>query len=221
MAQIIPGILEHTIDHLQEKLSRLDGLVDEVHIDLVDEQFAQIARQKNVDAKPNLTLDEIEKANVSIAYSLHLMTIFKNISDIKNYCLSGAQGLVVYYDAYFDTREMLDTIKTYNKQVALALEPETEIYEIEPYLDLVDYVLVMGYQSGKAEQIFIPAVLDKIEQLHHLLPDLIIGVDGGIEVGVANQAVKAGANFLVVNSAIFGKPDTKAAIDVLLTDTLS
>lgn len=221
MVQIIPGILEYSINNLREKIDRLDSLVDEIHIDLVDEQFAKLASQKGVDARPSLTLDEIEKANLPMAYSLHLMVIFKNIDDIKNYCLGNARGLIVYYDAYFNTREMLETIRSHNKQAALAIEPETQIYEVEPYLDLVDYVVVMGYQSGKSGQQLIPSIFAKIEQLHQIAPDLIIGIDGGISTDNSKRALTAGATLLIVNSAIFGQDDIKVAIDALANNTLS
>jgi ribulose-phosphate 3-epimerase len=78
-------------------------------------------------------------------------------------------------------------------------------------LDIVDYVLVMSVNPGFGGQLFIPRSLDKVRQLERLRKerglDFAIEIDGGITAENVGDVAKAGANWLVIGSSVFGKPD--------------
>ncbi|KKR25417.1 MAG: ribulose-phosphate 3-epimerase, partial [Candidatus Peregrinibacteria bacterium GW2011_GWE2_39_6] len=76
----------------------------------------------------------------------------------------------------------------------------TEVKLIEPYLELVDQVLVMSVHPGFGGQAFIEDSLLKIKRLRELKSSLDICVDGGINLETAQKCLKAGANVLVVGS---------------------
>ena len=48
--------------------------------------------------------------------------------------------------------------------------------------------------------------------------DIALEVDGGVAPGTARQVVEAGARVLVAGSAIYAKPDYRAAIAALRAD---
>ena len=78
-------------------------------------------------------------------------------------------------------------------------------------LDLVDLILVMSVNPGFGGQKFIPAMLDKIQAVRHMVAgrNIDIEVDGGITPETAGAVATAGANVLVAGSAVFKntKPD--------------
>src|SRR5205823_6381170 len=86
---------------------------------------------------------------------------------------------------------------------------------VEPYLELVDLLLVMSVHPGFGGQAFIPQVLTKVEAAREAVSKhglkLDIQIDGGINPETAPLAAKAGADILVAGSAIFLQPDPAAA----------
>jgi ribulose-phosphate 3-epimerase len=74
----------------------------------------------------------------------------------------------------------------------------------------------MTVNPGFGGQKFIASVLSKIETLRKLIEkrrlNVDIEVDGGINSQTAPQVVKAGANVLVIGSAIFHKKDPLKAL---------
>jgi ribulose-phosphate 3-epimerase len=95
------------------------------------------------------------------------------------------------------------------------MNPPTPFEAVEPYLELIDLLLVMSVHPGFGGQAFIPSVLPKVERARELIDrhgyDCDIQIDGGIGVDTAPLASSAGANVLVAGSAIFLQPDPPAA----------
>ncbi len=88
----------------------------------------------------------------------------------------------------------------------LALDTDDEIVDIANYLDsgLVKQVLVMTVKAGAGGQMFQPAQLGKVTALKAAYPDVVVGVDGGVNPGNICRVREAGADFAVAGSAIFG-----------------
>ncbi|MBR3206184.1 MAG: ribulose-phosphate 3-epimerase, partial [Bacillus sp. (in: Bacteria)] len=65
-----------------------------------------------------------------------------------------------------------------------------------------------------------PSVLSKVKEVKTLseqkgLTDLLIEIDGGVNVETAKSCKEAGANLLVAGSAVYGKDDRAAAIQAI------
>ena len=99
--------------------------------------------------------------------------------------------------------------------VGLALNPETDVQTIMPFVDQLDYVLIMSVHPGFGGQSFIPEVLDKVRFLRENFPDLEIQIDGGINAETSKEAVQAGVTNLVAGSFIFGAEDRETQISFL------
>ena len=91
------------------------------------------------------------------------------------------------------------------KKAGVALNPGTPVSAIEPVINIVDLILVMSVNPGFGGQAFIPAAIEKIEQVRALVAGrpIDIEVDGGITPETAPKVVAAGANVLVAGSAVF------------------
>jgi ribulose-phosphate 3-epimerase len=86
------------------------------------------------------------------------------------------------------------------------------VSSIENVVDIIDLVLVMSVNPGFGGQAFIPAAIEKVEQVRALVAGrpIDIEVDGGITPETAPKVIAAGANVLVAGSAVF-KGGTKQA----------
>jgi len=98
----------------------------------------------------------------------------------------------------------------------VVLNPATPVAAVEPVLDLCDLVLVMSVNPGFGGQSFIRSQLAKIAALRAMIEesgrDIALQVDGGVTAETARDCVAAGADVLVAGTAVFGKPDYRAAI---------
>jgi ribulose-phosphate 3-epimerase len=97
----------------------------------------------------------------------------------------------------------------------LAVNPETPVEALAPYLADLDLALCMTVHPGFSGQAFLRESPDRIWQLRRLIdqhhPECELEVDGGIDGTTGAIAVKAGANVLVAASAIFHAPGGPAA----------
>jgi ribulose-phosphate 3-epimerase len=105
-------------------------------------------------------------------------------------------------------------IKLLNKKdwsAGIALDPDEQVESVVPILNELDLVLVMSVRPGFSGQEFIPEMLAKVKTLatHRKKNKLKfrIAVDGGINEDNIVDVVKAGADDLVVSSAIFKAKD--------------
>lgn len=78
----------------------------------------------------------------------------------------------------------------------------------------------MTVNPGFGGQAFIPSVLSKVKEVKTLseqkgLTDLLIEIDGGVNVETAKSRKEAGANLLVAGSAVYGNDDRAAAIQAI------
>lgn len=92
-------------------------------------------------------------------------------------------------------------------KAGLAVNPETDVKELVPYLEDVEMILIMSVHPGFGGQKFIPESLDKIREVRAMLNeknlDTDIQVDGGIYVENVREVLDAGANVIVAGSAVF------------------
>ena len=83
--------------------------------------------------------------------------------------------------------------------------------------DDLDLVLIMSVYPGFGGQKFIPATVERLHTLQSLVKnrnhDLLIQVDGGIDSTTIPLVLEAGANVLVIGSAIFRQKDIGTAVE--------
>ena len=197
--KIIPVLLEPTVQETQEKLDKLIGVCDSVQIDIVDTYFAN---------NETISVGGIKKLRTQIPYVLHLMVLLKgNILD--KYLETQASGLTIYKRAVDNLSSAISKIKASGKKVGLALDIEDEVDEVEGVLDRLDFVLVMGVPTGFAGQKFKEEVLPKISAIHSYLPDLEVGIDGGVDEDIIKLAKAEGADFVCTNTHFWTRGDPK------------
>ena len=93
----------------------------------------------------------------------------------------------------------------------MAIKPDTPVEAMTPYLPTIDLALCMTVYPGFGGQAFLPESPARITRLRQLIdqynPRCDLEVDGGIDPRTAPDALRAGANVLVVGTGIFRHPD--------------
>jgi ribulose-phosphate 3-epimerase len=170
-----------------------------LHVDIMDGQFVPPITfgpmiVKAITPLSNLVLD------------VHMMVVnpsryFRELSDC------GAQSISFHIETSDDILNDLNHLSDLGIIRSLAINPETSIDKIIPYINHIDQILIMSVNPGYGGQSFIPDSLNKIsamkEKLNELNSSVTIQVDGGINSKNLEQVICAGADSVVAGSGIF------------------
>jgi ribulose-phosphate 3-epimerase len=202
MQKVIPAILTDDPTELRNGLKALRNQTKWVQIDIMDGKFV-----------PNgsINLFELGEAYQFFNLEIHLMVENpeKYFSDCKE---MGAKRVIFHAEATDDIASVLDYMTQYPFQRAIALNSDTAVSIIAPYIDKLDSVLLMSVHPGLQAQSFIEHALSKILEIRKLKQDIIIGLDGGINETNIKKVFDAGADYVGVGSAIMQAEDPAAAL---------
>lgn len=210
--EIIPAVIPKSLEELQATARIVEPHCAWLHVDVMDGVFVL-----NTTIQDPLLLHQLE---TKLKLEAHLMVLAK--PEVRNAWFDSPVERLIWHIEAFDSpdeaRRTVESTKAIGKQAGLALNPETPLSAVEPYLDKLDTVLVMSVKPGFAGQQFDEAVIPKIQSLRQKWSSGIISVDGGIRVGTARRVVAAGARRLAAGSALFGADDFGEALRVLRED---
>jgi ribulose-phosphate 3-epimerase len=204
--KIAPSILAADFARLADDVARVRSESDLLHVDVMDNHFV-----------PNLTIGppvvRSLRQHTDLFLDCHLMVTDPG-SMLEALAEGGANGVTVHIELG-DPRGLIARTRELGMKPALTLNPPTPFEAVEPYLELVDLLLVMSVHPGFGGQAFIPDALPKVERARQAIDrgglSCDIQIDGGIGTQTAPLAARAGANVLVAGSAIFLQPDPPAA----------
>ena len=141
------------------------------------------------------------------------------LSYIKKYADAGADGITIHVEAD-DTTEAARQILSLGKKLGIAINPETPLDQVNPFLEIADMVLVMTVHPGFGGQKLIPECLDKVRELrmNPIVKErgIRIETDGGIHAGNAKEVVKAGSDTLVMGTGLFLADNPKRIIEEIV-----
>jgi ribulose-phosphate 3-epimerase len=129
---------------------------------------------------------------------------------LARFAAAGADTITVPVEVDPNLYRTLRAIEEAGANASVTLNPGTAICALEPVIPIVRQVLIMSVNPGFGGQSFIPASLGRIEKVRSMIdeanPTCRLQVDGGVKASNAARIVAAGADTLVVGSAIYA-PD--------------
>lgn len=211
MVLVCPSVLSADFTCLGEDCARvLNAGADMIHFDVMDGHFVD-----------NLSfglpvLETLHHALPQAVMDVHLM-ISHPLRFVHRFAAAGADYITVHVETTDDLSATLAAIHGCGCKRGMALNPDTPVEAVFPYLDQLELVLVMGVVPGHGGQPFDPRALDKLRVLRAECArrgvSPILSVDGGVKPGTtAPQCTEAGATALVAGSAVFGAKDASAAV---------
>ena len=136
---------------------------------------------------------------------------------IEPFAKAGADILTFHYEATNNADILIKKIKSLGVKAGMSIKPKTPADVAFPYLKDLDLLLVMTVEPGFGGQKFMRDCAEKILEIKPKAPkDLIIQVDGGINVETARICTEYGANSLVAGNYIYKSDNIQDAIKSLL-----
>jgi len=208
MALIVPSILSADFTRLGEQVHAVaDAGADRIQVDVMDGHFVPTI---SIGA---LGVDAVRRST-TLPIEAHLM-ITDPARYVDDFLRAGANVVIFHREVLDDPRALISYLHQQGAKTGLAISPETDVALVEPFLDMVDLILVMTVHPGFGGQEFMAECLPKVSHIRAMLTSRGLGtdieVDGGIHSGTAAQAVAAGANVLVAGSSVYGHPQGAAA----------
>ncbi len=215
MVKIAPSILSGNFLDLEPDIRMVNENADLIHIDVMDGSLV-----------PNISfgfpvVEAIAKV-VTVPMDVHLMIINPD-KYIKRFADCGAKLISFHLEAADqagkDAGEIIDLIKSCGAKAGLAINPDVPVERLFPYIDKVDFFLIMSVFAGFGGQKFIEDSVGRIKTLkaemdrRGVVRD--IEVDGGVGAANARILAEAGATMLVAGSSVFKAADQAGAIAAL------
>ena len=206
MIEILSSILASDVLNMGADVRRMqEAGVDSLHVDIMDAHFV-----------PNLSfgpavVSALKKEFPDYHQDVHLM-MDNPENYIDEFIKNGAGAVTVHAEIPGDVAAILRAIREKGVKAGVSVKPKTDAEAIRDLLPLCDLVLVMTVEPGFGGQKFMPDMMPKIRALREMGYQGQIMVDGGINAETAKEAVAAGADALVMGTALLKAADPAAVV---------
>lgn len=212
------SILSADFCRLGEQVRALEasGAISRLHVDVMDGHFV-----------PNISIGlpvvESLRRHTDLPLAVHLM-IDQPGRYLKEFAAAGAGLIWIHQEACTHLHRDIELMRQLSVKAGVALNPATPLSVLSEVLPDLDSVLVMSVNPGFGGQSFIPSALRRVRELattirrEHLSVE--VAVDGGVNERTAGDLIRAGAEVLVIGSALFRHPSGPAGAAIALREGL-
>lgn len=196
---VAPSLLSCDFAKLGEEIRRVEQAGARLlHLDIMDGHFV-----------PNLSFGlpvvEAVRRSTDLPLDVHLM-ISEPARYVRRFREAGADLLTVHIEVLDNPRPLLTEIRNLGAAAGISLNPPTAVETLDGCLDLCDLVLVMSVMPGFGGQAFEPAAMEKLRRLRASAgSDVLLSVDGGVNLDTVGPCAEAGADLFVAGSALFSQ----------------
>ena len=196
MSKLVPSILETTKEGFQNTYyqeTKLPG-VERIQVDFGDGVFV-----------PNkiLPIEEIDVLSPAVHWEAHLM--IEEPRDFLDYQICGFKTIIVHYEAFKKEADLLaaiSAIKNAGMEPAVCLKNETPVKIAKDLSGQINHFQLMSVNPGFQGTPFLENTYERVAELRSLLPNAIIEVDGGINMGNVRKLSLSGADLMILGSSI-------------------
>ncbi len=226
MIEIIPAVMPTSTTDLQSKLAQVAGHMSVAQIDVMDGKFVEDVSWPYTEDEEYfqgiLHEDEGLPYWDQFDFEVDLM-VMRPEEVINDWIAAGVRRIVVHEESTDNLAKILSDFRerfpkseqpdVFDCEIGVAQNIDTPVESLYPFLDKIDFIQFMGIaEIGVQGNPFDERVLGKIRTLRAHDPKIIISVDGAVSLDTAPELIAAGANRLVVGSAIFKSEDIGATI---------
>lgn len=197
----IPAILTDDPIALGKMVLQAESFTDRAQFDIMDGRFVP---------SRSVSCQQIAGLRTKLNWEVHLMVLHPE-DCLKDFQQAGAEKIVFHHEATSSPEEIIRLIKNLNLKAGLAVNPETPLEAIKPFIREVDSVLFLSVNPGFYGARFMPEVLDKVADFRKTHPGMEIGIDGGIKESNIAEIARTGVDVIYIGSAIFLQPDPAAS----------
>ncbi len=200
MTKIAPSILTADVGRLADQVrDAVAAGAEAIHLDVMDGHFV-----------PPITLgplfvQAVRKA-VDVPLDIHLM-VERPEDQIAPFRDAGGDTLNFHIEATVHAHRLLGEIRRLGAKAGICLNPGTAVTELTDLLSEADQVIVMTVNPGWGGQAFIESGLEKVSWLaserKRRSLNLMIEVDGGVNLTTGPRCVAAGADVLVAGAVVY------------------
>lgn len=209
---IAPSLLSANFAELRHDIERLNhSKADWFHLDIMDGSFVD-----NISF--GIPVIKYIKKYARKPLDVHLM-ILQPERYIRSFKSAGADLLSVHYEACIHPYRTILEIRSSGMKTGVVLNPHTPVFLLKDLITEIDLLVLMSVNPGFGGKSFIPNTWEKLRDAYSLVneknPATLIEVDGGVDLQNAYGLFKAGADVLVVGSAIFSTSDRMKVIKTM------
>jgi len=201
---VAPSLLAADFSNLASEVEMInESAADWLHLDIMDGVFV-----------PNISFGfpviEAVRDLSDKPLDVHLMIIDPD-RYLERFRDAGATNLTVHYETCQNLHRTVSEIRKLGMKAGVTLNPHSPVILLKDILPYIDMVLLMTVNPGYGGQAFIPGSINKIGELRSMIDeggyDVLIEVDGGIDLQNAPMLVHAGVDVLVAGSTVFSSSD--------------
>jgi ribulose-phosphate 3-epimerase len=208
--QISASLLAADFGSMRSALERAESAgVDRFHFDFMDGHYV-----------PNLALSpghiQSLRSVSNLPFDVHL-ELSNPEEALEMLPWEGVSMLIFQADTLENAHQTITNVRNKGMRVGLSVNPDDFIEPLQPLLNEIDQFLVLGVQPGFGGQPMHPATISRVKRVKDLAVELPIeiAVDGGVNAHNASDLLTAGADVLVIGTAIFGNNQIEQAVSSL------
>ena len=196
---LAPSILSADFCELGKQIEEIEKAgAQYLHVDVMDGIFVP-------SISFGMPIVSCVRPRTGMFMDVHMM-VTKPERYVEEFIRCGADGVTIHEEACDCVEETLLRIRKLGAKAGLAVNPETPVEKLYPYLDKLDMALIMTVHPGFGGQKYIDECTDKIRTLRQTITDrgldVKLQIDGGVNLDNLTMNIEAGADVIVAGSAV-------------------